>query len=180
MGGLIDVLDESGLRTGEVLSRKEVHALGKPHRVIHLYLFNQDNMIVLQKRSQTVDHYPGAFTISVLAHVDAGESSMSTARREIREELGLDPDNLQIDFMFSYKRDAVLSEAYIDRHFNDVYIAKGVFSFLEISIDRTEVDAVELVPFDVFVELVKDRKSKLADVYFDECRDLIYYLRNSS
>ncbi len=179
MGGLIDVLDESGLRTGEVLSRTEVHALGKPHRVIHLYLFNQDNMIVLQKRSQTVDHYPGAFTISVLAHVDAGESSMAAARREIREELGLNPDTFQIDFMFSYRRDAILSETYIDRHFNDVYIAKGVFSFAEISIDRAEVDAVELVPFDAFIDLVVDRNSRLADVYFDECHDLIYYLRNA-
>ena len=169
MSSLIDVLDENGLRTGEILSRHEIHALGKPHRVVHLYLLNQDNMIVLQKRSQNVDHYPGAFTISVLAHIDAGESSMDTARREIREELGLNPDGYEIDFMFSYRRDAVLGPAYIDRQFNDVYVARGTFSFEDISIDKGEVDSVELVPYETFIEMVRDKTSKLADISFDEC-----------
>lgn len=32
----IDVLDEQGHITGEILSRKEIHRLGKLHRAIHL------------------------------------------------------------------------------------------------------------------------------------------------
>ena len=40
MKNAIDVLDESGLRTGEVLSRPNIHRLGKLHRVVHLYLFD--------------------------------------------------------------------------------------------------------------------------------------------
>ncbi|MBB3452577.1 isopentenyldiphosphate isomerase [Rhizobium sp. BK313] len=179
MSGLIDVLDENGLRTGEVLTRKEVHALGKPHRVIHLYLFNQDNMIVLQKRSQYVDHYPGAFTISVLCHIDAGESSMDSARREIKEELGLNPDGYEIDFLFSYRRDAILSPTYIDKHFNDIYIARGTFCFEDISIDKGEVESVELVPYEIFIDMINDKTSKLADIYFDECQDVIYFVGNS-
>ncbi len=40
MAELIDVLSASGLRTGEVLLRTEIHRLGKCHRAVHLYIFN--------------------------------------------------------------------------------------------------------------------------------------------
>jgi isopentenyl-diphosphate Delta-isomerase len=87
----IDALDEQGYPTGEVLSRKEIHRLGKLHRAIHLYLFDQSNNLLLQKRSAQVDHYPNMFSISVTGHVDAGENSWEAVVRELQEELGLDP-----------------------------------------------------------------------------------------
>jgi len=97
MSGEIDVLDDNGLRTGEVLPRGEVHRLGKPHRVVHLYLFDQSNRLLLQRRSLLTDHFPDVFSISVLGHVDAGESSGKTVRREVVEELGIDASDLNFD-----------------------------------------------------------------------------------
>ncbi|MCG8340009.1 MAG: NUDIX domain-containing protein [Cytophagales bacterium] len=79
----IDVLDDYGNRTGKVLSRKEVHELGKVHRAVHLYLFDKSNQLLLQRRSHNTDHYPGMFSISVTGHVDAGESSSETVQREL-------------------------------------------------------------------------------------------------
>jgi len=61
----IDVLDEHGNPTGEVLSRQEVHTQGKIHRAVHLYLFDKSNNLLLQRRSFNADHYPGMFSISV-------------------------------------------------------------------------------------------------------------------
>src|SRR5690242_11318614 len=113
MSDLIDVLSPAGLRTGETLPRKEIHRLGKYHRAIHLYLFNSRNELLLQKRALTVDHYPGVFSISVLGHVNAGEFSTATVRREILEELGIDARPLPIDFLFSYISEATLNETYI-------------------------------------------------------------------
>ena len=57
--------------TGEVLSRKEIYRLGKLHRAAYLYLFNKDNNLLLQRRSDSADYYTGVFTISVTDHVDA-------------------------------------------------------------------------------------------------------------
>ncbi len=176
MADLIDVLDESGLRTGEVLPRKEIHRLGKPHRVIHLYLFDAGGRLLLQRRAETVDHYPGILTISVLGHVEAGESSMETARREIREELGLDPDGLSIRFLFSYRRDAAPRPDYIDRQFNDVYVARGDFNLADINFDRDEVAEVRLVDFQDFKSMIKSGGGTLTDLYGDEWRDLVYFL----
>jgi isopentenyl-diphosphate Delta-isomerase len=176
MPNLIDVLSENGLRTGEILPRAEIHRLGKYHRAVHLYLFNSRNEILLQKRSLTVDHYPGVFSISVLGHIDAGEFSAVTVRREIEEELGIDTAGLKIDFLFSYFSEATLNETYIDRQFNDVYAARADIDPGLIHFDPTEVSAVEFVPFARFREMLSDGASGLAPVYANECRDLAYFL----
>ncbi len=172
----IDVLAESGLRTGEVLSRSDIHRLGKLHRVVHVYLFDAKGRLLLQRRSLTVDHFPGALTISVLGHVDAGESSMDTAERELEEELGLSRDRVSSRFLFSYRRDAVLGDDYIDRQFNDVYAAWGDFTLSDVAIDNSEVMGVSLVEFPEFIAMASDPSSTLADVYRDEAIDLVYFL----
>ena len=176
MKNSIDVLDEFGLRTGEVLSRSEIHRLGKLHRVVHLYLFDAKGRLLLQRRSPAVDHFPGALTISVLGHVDAGETSMDTAERELEEELGLSRDRVSTRFLFSYRRDAVLGDDYIDRQLNDVYAAWGDFTLSDVAIDNMEVVDVSLVEFPAFIAMASDLNSALADVYRDEARDLAYFL----
>jgi isopentenyldiphosphate isomerase len=178
MSNLIDVLSETGLRTGETLPRAEIHRLGKHHRAIHLYLFNSRNELLLQKRSLTVDNYPGVFSISVLGHVNAGEFSAATVRREIEEELGVDASGLQIDFLFSYFSEGILSETYIDRQFNDVYMAYADIDPTLIKFDPAEVAEVKFVPFEQFKQMLAHPALDLAPVYANECRDLVYFLDN--
>ena len=45
---MIDVLDEYGIKTGEILSRKEIHKRGLWHRAIVLAIINENNDILLQ------------------------------------------------------------------------------------------------------------------------------------
>ncbi len=178
MSKLIDVLSNSGLRTGEILPRAEIHRLGKPHRAVHLYLFNSRNELLLQRRALTVDHAPGSFSISVTAHIDAGEFSSATVRREVEEELGLDASQLKIDFLFSFFQEAILHETYIDRQFNDVYVTRADIDPERIQFDRAEVSEVKFVPLETFHAMVMDGSSDFARFYGNEWRDLVYFLRN--
>jgi isopentenyl-diphosphate Delta-isomerase len=178
MSGEIDVLNEYGLRTGEVLPRAEVHRLGKPHRVVHVYLFDHSNRLLLQRRSLLVDHYPGLFSISLVAHIDAGESSATALRREAEEELGIHASDLSIEFLFSYRHDAELGPTYIDRQFNDVYACWADIRLEHIRFCTKEVSDVRLVSFGEFRTMVEQGTSELAPVYADECRDLSYFLRD--
>lgn len=45
---LIDVLDENGVLTGEVLTRSEVHKKGLWHRSIVVAIVNEKNEVLLQ------------------------------------------------------------------------------------------------------------------------------------
>lgn len=178
MSSQIDVLDQYGLRTGEVLPRAQVHRLGKLHRAVHLYLFDGSNRLLLQRRSLLTDHYPGVLSISVLGHVDAGDSSGKTVRREVEEELGIDASGLNFEFLFSYRRDAELRPTYVDRQFNDVYACWADFIPADIRFNRDEVSEIKLVSFHKFRKMVEQGSSDLAPVYTDECRDLIYLLKD--
>ncbi len=176
MSQFIDVLSDSGLRTGEILPRPEIHRLGKPHRAVHLYLFNSKNELLLQRRALTVDHAPGVFGISVTAHVDAGEFSSATVRREVAEELGLDAARLQIDFLFSFYQEATLHAAYIDRQFNDIYVTRADVAPEHIQLDRAEVAEVKFVSLERFQDIFSDPSSGYAQGYEREWRDLLYFL----
>lgn len=178
MSDLIDVLSHSGLRTGEILPRPDIHRLGKYHRAVHLYILNSSNEVLLQKRALTVDHYPGLFGISVTGHIDAGEFSSATVRREVEEELGIDASGLKFDFIFSFFQEAILNETYIDRQFNDVYITRADIRAEMIQFDQTEVSEVKFVPFESFRGMVLSKSSELAPVYASECQDLLYFLGN--
>ncbi len=178
MSKLIDVLSDSGLRTGEILPRAELHRLGKPHRAVHLYLFNSSNELLLQRRALTVDHAPGIFGISLTAHLDAGEFSSATVRREVEEELGLDASQLKIDFLFSFFQEAILHETYIDRQFNDIYVTRADIAPAHIRFDRSEVSEVKFVSLESFHDMASDSSSGYAQVYGNEWRDLVYFLDN--
>src|SRR6476659_4669064 len=146
-GDLIDVLDNQGIRTGEVLSRKEIHNLGKPHRAVHLYLFDMDDNILLQRRPSDVDHYPGMLSISLTGHVESGEFSQQALKREIKEELGISANDLNINFIFSFRQYVKIREDYIDKQFNDVYFCRHDFVLKDIKFNPQEVSELKLIHF---------------------------------
>jgi len=170
---MIDILDPHGDPTGEVLSRKEVHRLGKLHRAVHLYLFNKVNDLLLQRRPESADHYPGMLSISVTGHVDAGESSLEAVRRELREELGLNAKDKDFKFLFSSRRDAALSPTYVDRQINDIYACWIDFDIKNITFDRTEVSEIKCVSISNFEKMVEASSENIAPVYSDDLKRVV-------
>ncbi len=69
--------------------RREVHRLGLKHRAVHVFIFNREGKLFLQKRSMRKDNFPGAWDSSASGHLDRGEEYDTCARREVREELGV-------------------------------------------------------------------------------------------
>ena len=173
----IDILNERGLRTGEILSRKDVHAYGKIHRAVHLYLFDTDKRILIQKRSPNCDHYPGFWSISLTAHVNAGETSGQALRRELKEELGIHPGLVDLEFLFSYRRDATLRPDYVDRHIHDVFVGFLKQKVPPLHLQKEEVAEARFVPFKAFLDMVRDEDGKLVPVYKEPLKDVLYYLK---
>ncbi|MEK7514351.1 MAG: NUDIX domain-containing protein [Patescibacteria group bacterium] len=75
-------IDENENDLSEV-SVSKAHQEGLLHRISVIYLTNDKNQILIQKRSDgRLDH-------SAAGHVDAGESYLEAAKRELEEELGV-------------------------------------------------------------------------------------------
>ena len=86
---MIDVLDENGIKTGEILPRSEVHKRGLWHRIIVVAIVNEKNEILIQQRSHDKDKNPDMWDISVTGHLSAGQDSLTAATREISEEVSV-------------------------------------------------------------------------------------------
>ena len=71
-------------------TRSEVHGNNLRHRAVHILIFNQVGDVYLQQRSRWKDQHPLKWDSSAAGHVTAGENYDETARRELKEELGVD------------------------------------------------------------------------------------------
>jgi isopentenyl-diphosphate delta-isomerase type 1 len=91
--------------TGEVIGaapRARCHAEpGLLHRAVHLFVFDARGRVFLQRRSAAKDIQPGKWDTSVGGHPRRGESPLQALRREMHEELGLDPA-LPVEFLHEY------------------------------------------------------------------------------
>ena len=99
MDEMIDVLDEyTGEKTGEVISKNEAHSKGIWHGSIHVLIVNNDkSKTLLQKRCPEKKLYPNTWDIAVGGHISAGEDDITSAKRELKEELGLNSEELKIE-----------------------------------------------------------------------------------
>jgi 16S rRNA (adenine1518-N6/adenine1519-N6)-dimethyltransferase len=86
---LFPVVDESD-RIRCYASRSEVHGNNLRHRAVHILIFSIEGEVYLQQRSRWKDHHPLKWDSSAAGHVTAGETYDETARRELKEELGVD------------------------------------------------------------------------------------------
>jgi 16S rRNA (adenine1518-N6/adenine1519-N6)-dimethyltransferase len=70
-------------------NRPEVHGNNLRHRAVHILIFNQAGDVYLQQRSRWKDRNPLKWDSSAAGHLTAGERYDDTARRELKEELGV-------------------------------------------------------------------------------------------
>lgn len=87
---LLDVVDEND-NVIDIKARGEIHAEGLMHRAVHILVFNSKGELFMQKRSMSKDENPGQWDSSAAGHVDSGETYPECAIRELKEELGLVP-----------------------------------------------------------------------------------------
>ncbi|MCG6553831.1 MAG: NUDIX domain-containing protein [Candidatus Magnetominusculus sp. LBB02] len=86
---LLDIVNPEGQVIGQA-RRNEVHGNNKLlHRVVHVFVFNPEGKLLLQKRSMKKDVAPGVWDTSVGGHVDLGETIEAAVLREMSEELGV-------------------------------------------------------------------------------------------
>jgi isopentenyl-diphosphate delta-isomerase type 1 len=88
---IFDVVDQLDRPVGRA-PRGEVHTHGLRHRAVHVLVRDARGRALLQRRSLRKDLHPGVWDSSATGHVEAGEEYDAAARRELREELGWEPE----------------------------------------------------------------------------------------
>lgn len=138
MTELIDVLDENGKVTGRVEPKHIIYRDGYWHRTVHIWVINDNNELLVQKRNPNKKTYPNMWAISAAGHVLTGENSIESGIRELEEELDIEVNPEELEFLFTIKRTQPYKDSFL-KTFDDVYLIHK-----NIDVDKTKVQVEEL------------------------------------
>jgi isopentenyldiphosphate isomerase len=140
---LLDILDESGRPTGEVVAKSEAHRLGLWHRCFHCWICGSDpggSYLLLQRRAGTKDTWPGYLDVTAAGHLAAGEETLD-GLREVEEELGLRivPERL---VPLGTRRVEQEIPGGCDKELHDVFLVFDATPLEDLRLQKEEVEAV--------------------------------------
>ena len=152
-----DVYNKYGEKTGAIIERKDAHKSGVRHRTVYLWILNQNNEILIQKRSASKEVNPNLWHVSVAGHICTQETVEDTLIRETREELGLDISHLmdEVTYLYTFAECSVLNGGeYIDNEIYDVFVLKSDFDITQVVMQEEEVQAIRYIKFDELKEMI--------------------------
>ncbi|MDR1696839.1 MAG: NUDIX domain-containing protein, partial [Rickettsiales bacterium] len=167
MSEYFDILDDNGLKTGKTKLRNEVHRDGDWHKAVHIWIVNDKNEILLQKRAPNKDSHPNMWDISSAGHLTAGDNSLDGAVREIQEELGIDIAKEDFQLLGTLKRASKYTPTFINNEFDDVYLVRLSLDICKVKLQECEVSAIKYVSVPELKNMIA-RKDPTLLMHLDE------------
>ena len=133
----LDIVDETGRPTGEIVSREIAHRDGILHRTAHVWVIRSSDRgydILLQKRSIEKES---------AGHIPAGEEPLPSALRELSEELGIkaEPQDLAFAGTFRIQYEKVFhGRLFKDNEFTSVFVCSKPVELSNLTLQASEVD----------------------------------------
>lgn len=147
---LIQIVDENGRFTGEIMDKEEAHDKNLLHNEVATFIINDNKQILLQKRSANKRFNPNKWALCA-GHVDAHESLEDAALREIKEEVGLDV-SLKKLHPFG-ERELTMGES--NSHITYFYYIKSNKKESDFIIQEEELSEVKWFDIDKIIEMIK-------------------------
>ena len=150
----LDIVDENGKPTGKTVSRDLAHRDGILHRTAHVWVVRPSGSgydILLQKRSMEKESFPGLYDTSSAGHIPAGEEPLTSALRELREELGINATTEQLHyaglFRIRYEKE-FHGHLFRDNEVTKVYVYSEPVDTSSLKLQISEVDEVRWFALD--------------------------------
>lgn len=165
---LLDVCDEEGNPTGQVTERSLAHSCGTIHRTAHVWIVRRKEgggwEVLLQKRSLKKESFPGCLDTSSAGHVQAGCGCRESARRELKEELGIDAGLEELEYAGSFdggdRKAEFHGQLFWDHEIASVYVYQKAVNRKKLILQEEEVDSVCWMDYHVCSELVRQGDSR--------------------
>ncbi len=153
---LVDLLNDRKELIGETCERNSVPE-GKYRLSIHIWIVNDKNEILIQQRSASRKKFPNMWTNTGGACI-AGETSIETVKRELKEELDITPSIDNLELIASYKR---------KKDYVDVWLLKQNINIKDLKFNDNEVQAAKWITIEEWKKLLIEEKAiKSSTDYF--------------
>ena len=153
---IVDLLNNRKELTGETCERNAVPD-GKYRLSIHIWIVNNKNEILIQQRSANRKKFPNMWTNTGGACI-AGETSIETVFRELKEELNITPNIDNLELIASYKR---------EKDYVDVWLLKQNINITDLKFNDNEVQDAKWVTIEEWEKLlIEEQAVKSSTDYF--------------
>jgi isopentenyl-diphosphate delta-isomerase len=156
-----------------LMPKMEAHKKGALHRAFSVFIFNNKNELMIQKRNINKYHSPGLWTNTCCSHQKDGESNISAGKRRLLEEMGFCVELNEIgSFIYNVGVDNGLIEHELD------YILVGKYNG-NVKINSDEVDNWKWMSLDNIKDDIRTRSKNytewfkiIMDNYYTQLRKL--------
>lgn len=155
MDEYIDIVNKEGVPTGKSELKSVIHQNGFYHNTAHVWLYTEQGDILLSQRSAKKTICPLIWDVSVAGHIDAGETIVSAAIRETKEEIGLVITEKDLKKIGVFECFQSYDNGIKDNEFHNTFICELKIPLSELILQEEEVEALKLVSFADFGLLLK-------------------------
>ena len=154
---LLQVLDENGKSTGRFEKREIVHGNKLFHNEVALWIIDKENKrVLLQRRSPNKKQNPNKLAICA-GHVVGNETINEALEKEVKEELGLDIKDCDVNKFLTIKRSSPRNHCFLHHY----YICKAI-PIEGITIQKEELSEVLYMDYEHLKQLVKQNGDEIA------------------
>lgn len=158
----LDVLNENGEFTGVTESREKCHREGLWHRANYCFIFNNNDDVLLQKRSSNKKLWPNLWDVTAGGHILSGEFGVNALIRELKEELGIDVEEKDLKYLVGSTSVNKIGDV-INKHFNECFIVTKNIEIDNIVLQKEEVSDIKWFSKEEILYKINDKCSELTD-----------------
>ncbi|TBW28378.1 isopentenyl-diphosphate Delta-isomerase [Gramella sp. KN1008] len=104
-----------------LMEKIEAHEKALLHRAFSVFVFNENNELMIQQRAFSKYHSPGLWTNTCCSHQREGESNIQAGKRRLQEEMGFTTE-LKDTISFIYK--APFDNGLTEHEFDHILVGK--------------------------------------------------------
>jgi isopentenyl-diphosphate delta-isomerase len=129
-----------------LMPKQEAHEKAVLHRAFSVFIFNDENELMLQQRALKKYHSPGLWTNTCCSHQRDGESNVEAGKRRLQEEMGF-TTKLKETTSFIYK--APFDNGLTEHEFDHILV--GIYNDAPV-INKDEVASWKWMHMDAIKE----------------------------
>lgn len=152
-----DIVNDNDEVVGKIKESEQKNIKQNQLRFINILIFNDENKILVPKRSSNRKIFPNCYDFSVGGHVNSGENYEQAAYRELEEELGI--KNVKLNKVAYFN--PYISES---NTFQTVYILK--YEKAIINYDKDGIEDIFYLTKEEIKELMNNNPKLFKTDYF--------------
>lgn len=155
----IDILTRTGEPTSKSCSKQDAHQNGYFHGTVHIWFYTKKGEVLLQLRNAKKINFPSLWDVSVAGHISKGETEIQAAIREVKEEIGTNISENDLQKIGVHKSMHTHKTDYIDNEFNSIFISELTTPTKHLTLQEEEVTNVKLIDLPDFEKELKSKKT---------------------